>query len=88
MFILCSSVFYRKMAPFRWPSIENDLMLATEVAARNPKNGAEWETIACVLSKAFSTDDKSVEVTGRACRERLERLTAKYKEDDKRSLKK
>jgi hypothetical protein len=56
MFILCSSVFYRKMAPFRWPAIENDLMLATEVAARNPKNGAEWETIACVLSKVFSTD--------------------------------
>ena len=42
-------------------------MLVTEVAARNLKNGTEWETIACVLSKAFSTDDKSVEVTGLAC---------------------
>jgi hypothetical protein len=56
------------------------LLLVTEVAARNLKNGTEWETIACVLSKAFSTDDKSVEVTGLACRERLERLIAKYKE--------
>ena len=61
----------------------NDLMLATEVASRNQKNGTEWETIPCAL-----TDDKSVEVTGRACREQLDRLIAKYKEDDKRSLKK
>ncbi|CAB4045983.1 Hypothetical predicted protein, partial [Paramuricea clavata] len=76
-----------KMAPFRWPAIANDLMLATEVAARNPKSGAEWETIACVLSREFSTDDRNVEVTGRACRERMERLIAKYKEEDKRSLK-
>ena len=48
------------MAPFRWPAMANDLMLATEVAVRNQKNGTEWETIACAL-----TDDKSVEVTGR-----------------------
>ena len=76
------------MAPFRWPEISNDLMLAREVAAKNPKSGAAWETIACLLSRAFSKDGKRIDLTGRACRDRIERLIAKHKDDDKKSLKK
>ena len=60
----CFSVFFRKMAPFRWPEISNDLMLAKEVAAKNPKSSAEWETIACLLSRAFSKDSKTIDLTG------------------------
>lgn len=76
------------MAPFRWPTTSNDIMLATEVAARKPKSPADWETIARILSQAFSSDDKQVDLTGRACREWLERLMNKYKEEDKKLLKK
>ena len=76
------------MAPFRLPTTSNDIMLATEVAARKPKSPADWETIAGILRKAFSSDDKQVDLTGRACRERLERLINKFKEEDKKSLKK
>ena len=74
-----------KMAPFRWPTTSNEIMLATEVAARKPKSPADWETI---LSHAFSSDHKQVDLTGRACRERLECLINKFKEEDKKSLKK
>lgn len=77
-----------KMAPFRWPSINNDIMLAREVTARNPKSSADWESIAVILSQAFTTDEKKIDLTGRACRERMDRLIAKHKEDDKISLKK
>ena len=62
------------MAPFRWPTTSNDIMLATEVAERKLKSPADWETIAGILSQAFSSDDKQVDLTGRACRERLEPL--------------
>ena len=70
------------MAPFRWPTPSNDIMLAMEVAARKPKSPADWETIPGILSQAFSclsSDDKQVDSTGRACRERLERLINKFK---------
>ncbi|KAK2550091.1 hypothetical protein P5673_029278 [Acropora cervicornis] len=77
------------MAPFRWPTTSNDIMLATEVAVeRKPKSPAHWQTIAGILSHAFSSDDKQVDLTGRACREWLERLINKFKEEDKKSLKK
>ncbi|KAK3755168.1 hypothetical protein QZH41_010692 [Actinostola sp. cb2023] len=75
------------MAPFRWPSMTNDIMLATEVSSRKPKTSSEWEQVASILSLAFSTSEKPVELTGRACRERLDRLVNKYKVEDKKSLK-
>ena len=65
----------------------NDIMLATEVAARKPKFPADWETIAGILSQAFRSDDKQLDLTGRPCREWLERLINKFKEEDKKSLK-
>jgi hypothetical protein len=65
----------------------NNIMLATEVAARRPTSSSEWDVIARILSDAFSTVEKPVDVSGRACRERLERLLNKYKDEDKKSLK-
>ena len=75
------------MPPFRWSSIGNDIMLATEVATRRPSSSSEWEVIAGILSQAFSTVEKPVDLSGRACRERLERILLKYKDEDKKSLK-
>lgn len=72
------------MAPFRWPNTLHDIMLAKEVAARNPKTPQEWVEIANTLSNEFSTDEKEIELKGRGCRERL---LEKYQQDDKKSLK-
>lgn len=75
------------MAPFKW-SPSNDVMLAKEVTGNRPDVAADCDNVASTLSAAFSTDEKKVEITGRACRERLKRLLIKYNEDDKKSLKK
>ncbi|XP_078377980.1 uncharacterized protein LOC144661147 [Oculina patagonica] len=48
------------MAPFHWPTVANNLQLATEVAARRPNSPSDWEVIAVVLSQAFSTDDNQI----------------------------
>jgi len=73
------------MAPFRWPLPLNDVMLATEVATRKPTCATDWNVIAGILSTVFSTNERKV-LTGRACRERLDRILDKYLEDDKRAL--
>ena len=75
------------MAPFRWPLPLNDVMLATEVAVRKPTCATEWDVIASILSTVFSTNERKVVLTGRACRERLDRILNKYLEDDKKALK-
>lgn len=79
--------YLERMAPFRWPSIRHDLALAKEVASTAPEKPAEWDTLAAKLSEAFSTDAKVVEVKGRGCRERIERLIDKYKKEDAKALK-
>ena len=43
--------------------------------------------IAARLSEKFSHEDKPVELKGRGCRERSERLVGKYKADDAKALK-
>ena len=68
------SWFDRNMAPFRWPTTANDLVIVTEVAARRPRFTMDWEAITKILSAVFSTEQKSIELTGRACRERMDRL--------------
>ena len=85
--IFFSSGLLQNMATFRWPFASNDLKLATETAARRPQCPADWEEIEKILSAVFSTEQREVKLTGRACRERLDRLIAKYIEDDKRALK-
>ena len=49
------------MAPFRWPEMKHELALAKEVAKYFPKKPQEWDEVAKILSKAFSTDVKHVE---------------------------
>ena len=75
------------MAPFRWPSIDTDIKLAVEVAATRPEKPAEWEAIATRLSAVFSSEEKTVDLKGRGCKNRMERLLAKYKAEDARNLK-
>ena len=67
-------VFLFQMPPFRWPALGNDLALAKEVAVRKPQTPNDWDEIARVLSEAFSTTDKNIELKGRGCRERMDRL--------------
>ena len=74
------------MAPFRWPTSFHDICLCKEVLEKTPTSVAEWEKIAEVLSEQFSTPEKPVEVKGRGCRERLDRLLQKYRQDDKRCV--
>ena len=75
------------MAPFRWPDPLYDIALAREVAAKRPQKPQDWDAIAEVLSKDFSTEDKPVELKARACKDRMNLLITKYKEEDARSLK-
>ena len=75
------------MAPFRWPETRYDIALAIEVSASNPVKPKDWEAIAERLSTAFSTDTNNVQLKGKGCRERMERLVDKYKEEDARALK-
>ena len=76
-----------KMPPFRWPSIQHDIALAKEVAASAPEKPADWDNLAARLSFAFSTDESIVELKGRGCRERMNRLLEKYKQEDAKALK-
>ena len=75
------------MAPFRWPEARHELALAKEVAQHSPENPDEWDAVAKRLGKAFSTDSCSVELKGRGCREKMDRILTKYKEEDMKGLK-
>lgn len=86
----CQCTFFRmqcQMPSFRWPDVANDISLAKEVISRRPDKPSDWESIACTLSELFSTEEKPVALKGRGCRERMELLTKKYREEDNKSLK-
>ena len=75
------------MPQFRWPELLNDVALAREVASTRPAKSADWEKIAGTLSAQFSTEEKPVDLKGRGCRERLERLLEKFKSEESKALK-
>ena len=76
------------MPNFRWPLLYHDISLAEEVYSTRPEKPSDWEVIAAKLSVLFSRkDDKSISLKGRGCRERLDLLIKKYKEEDKKALK-
>ena len=75
------------MLNFRWPLLFHDLALAKEVVFKRPQRHTDWEDISIILSDLFSTEEKAVDIKGRACRERLDLLLKKYKEEDAKSLK-
>ena len=72
---------------FRWPSVKDDIALATEVATERPEKPSEWDKIAESLSELFSNDEKNVSLKGRGCHERNDRILKKYKEEDAKFLK-
>ena len=74
------------MPGFRW-EVANDIALAMEVVSKRPHKPADWVDIADTLAKAFSTEEKQVSLKGRGCKERMDLLLKKYREEDKRSLK-
>ena len=74
------------MPQFRWPSVCNDLALDREVAAIRPSKPSEWEEVAAALNSTFSTEERFVDLKGRGCRERMERLIEKFRADDAKSL--
>lgn len=75
------------MAPFRWPDTRHDIALAIEVSTSNPEKPQDWVAIAGRLSTSFSTDSVEVELKGRGCRERMERLLDKFKTEDAKAIK-
>ncbi len=75
------------MSPFRWPMLQHDIDLAKEVVGNRPEKPCDWDNIASRLNPVFSlTIGKPVELKGRSCRERLERLLKKYTADEALAL--
>ena len=74
------------MPGFRW-EVPNDTALAAEVVSKRPQKPADWMDIADALSKSFSTEEKPVQLKGRGCREWMDLLLKKYRDDDKKALK-
>ena len=74
------------MPGFRW-EIKHDLALATEVVSKRPDKPADWIALAEALCNAFSIDEKPFQVKGRGCRDRMDLLLKKYKDEDKKALK-
>ena len=70
----------------RW-ECDHNLALTTEVVARRPHKPADWNDLVKTLNTSFSTKEKPVQLKGRGCRERMELLLKKYKDDDKKVLK-
>ena len=74
------------MPQFRWPDVAHDVSLAKEVVRQRPSKLADCEVIAGILSSAFSTPSNPVQLKGRGCRERLERLVERFRAADSQSL--
>ena len=76
------------MPNFRWHLVYHDISLAQEVYSTRPEKPSHWEVIAAKLSALFSNKcDKIISLKGRGCRERFDLLIKKYKEEDKKALK-
>lgn len=77
---------YPAMPGFRW-DLKQDIALATVVVSKRPHKPVGWSDVAEDLNASFSTEDKPVQLKGRGCRERMDLLLKKYKDDDKKALK-
>ena len=74
------------MPGFRW-EVNHDIALASEVVSKRPQKPADWIDLAEARSRSFSTEEKPVQLKGRGCKERMDLLLKKYKDDDKKALK-
>lgn len=75
------------MLPFRWPPVEQDLHLAREVSSYRPEKWAEQDKIAETLCEVFIDGENFVELQGRGCKEQMEHLLLKHRDEDPKSLK-
>ena len=75
------------MPQFQWPSVTHNVSLAKEVVSVRPSKPGDWEEIARRVSASFSTEVRVVDLKGRGCRERLDRLLEKFTSEDNKALK-
>ena len=83
---LCIRQPANKMHAFCWNDKAHDIALV-KVVACHPSKPLDWDSIATWLNAVFATEEKPVELKGRGCRERLDRLLEKFKAEDTKSLK-
>lgn len=73
----CYPSFDRNMAPFRWPTTANQSEWPS--SCRWPRLTTDWKAIVKIVSAVLNTEEKSIKLTGRACRERIDRLLNKFR---------
>ena len=66
--------------------MKHELAVAKEVAKYFPEKPQEWDEVANILSKVFSTDDKQVEVKEGGCREKINKKLEKYKSQEAKAV--
>ena len=62
------------MPDFQWPEAWQEFAVAKKVVCACPSKPVEWDEVAAKLSQAFSNMDWQVELKGKGCRERMDRL--------------
>ena len=53
------------LTKFWWPKINNNLVLAREVAACRPTKACDWDEIAIMLNTLFSSPEREVDFKGK-----------------------
>lgn len=67
---------------FRWPKLWHEICLLKEVVDTRPGKPEQWETVAETLTSVFG-----VPVKGRGCREHLDLMIKKFKQEERKALK-
>ena len=68
-------------------NVEEDTALCVEVCKVRPEKPIQWLDVADSLNKIFTFESQDIQLKGGGCKEKLFLLTKKYKEDDRRALK-
>lgn len=75
------------MASFRWSLVQNDIDFVIEVDVVRFEKLFDWDFIVVKFSNYFLILENLVELIGRSCRERMDRVFEKYKFEEFRFLK-
>ena len=73
------------MPPFRWKELEYDTALCRQFVGNKPGKPSEWNDLSSTLSAFISKTKTEVNLTGRACREHMELLVKKFKNDEQKA---
>ncbi|XP_070574413.1 transcriptional regulator ATRX homolog isoform X2 [Ptychodera flava] len=76
-----------KRIALRW-TVQQDVDLLKEVVASRPDTSAEWQAIANNLMSHWSWAEDRTKISPRSVREHADLLLSKFKENDKKSMKK